>query len=337
MTTDAFPSGSATLMRHVTNQLGGTFLTPGSSLSLASLMCTLLLAAFLAVPRGRRIMPRLAAWRRALFPRRLWRSASSRADFGYFLFSGLGGGVLFGAMLWSGTAIAGGVDRALDRVSGPTAILPLPPAAAATLLTLATFLAYEFAYWLDHYLKHRSALLWQFHRVHHAAESLSLLTIFRVHPVDTIVFLNIVAVATGLTRGVLAHLLGPAAQPWAIGGTNALVLLTAAGLTHLQHSHLWVTFGPRWSRRLLGPAHHQIHHSADPRHFDRNFGNTLALFDRLFGTLHVPGARREVQRFGLDGAVADPHGWRAQLITPFAAAFALVVPPRRPAVPAEQR
>lgn len=312
------------LARFLAGQIGGTFLVAGSTLSLASLLCSLLLAAFLAVPRGRRVMLRLAVWRRALLPNRLWRSASGRTDFGYFLLSVLGAGTMIGALLLSGTAIAHDVDGLLDRVFGPGAALMLPPGVASAVLTLAAFVAYEFAYWLDHYLSHRVALLWQFHRVHHAAESLSLFTLFRVHPVDTIVFFNIAAVVTGVTGGVLGHVLGTAVQPWSVGGTNALVLLAAAGLTHLQHSHLWITLGPRWSRRLLAPAHHQIHHSADPRHFDRNFGNTLALFDRLFGTLHVPATRREVRRFGLGDAVADAHGWRAQLVTPFANAFALL-------------
>lgn len=63
---------------------------------------------------------------------------------------------------------------------------------------------------------------------------------------------------------------------------------------------------------------------------------TLALFDRLFGTLHVPSARREALRFGLDGALPDPHGWRAQRVTPFLDAAALLKLRReRRAVPAE--
>lgn len=336
MTIDRLLATAMTVRDVWANQLGGTFLASGSALSLASLACTALVAAFLAVPRGRRTMPRLAVWRRALFPRRLLRSASGRADLAYFAFSLLGSGLVLGWALLSGTAIAAGVGHVLAAAFGPVPSLPLPPIVASALLTLGLFLAYEFAYWLDHYCSHRIALLWQFHRVHHAAESLSLLTNFRVHPVDTIVFANIVAIVLGLVGGALGWLLGVTAHAWTIGDTNGLILLSAVLLTHLQHSHLWITFGPRWGRYLLSPAHHQVHHSADPRHFDRNFGSTLAMFDRLFGTLHVPTPRREALRFGLDGALPDPHGWRAQLVTPFLDAAALLRRRRqRPAVPAE--
>ena len=177
---------------------------------------------------------------------------------------------------------------------------------ATALLTLGLFLAYEFAYWLDHYLSHRVAFLWQFHRVHHAAESLSLLTNFRVHPIDTIVFANIVALVVGAVGGTLGWMFGRCdaalddrrqqrADP---GQRRAADAPPAFAFV----DHLRAALGAT----VLSPAHHQVHHSADPRHFDRNFGNTLALFDRLFGTLHVPTEKREALRFGLDGAVAQP-------------------------------
>ena len=45
------------------------------------------------------------------------------------------------------------------------------------------FLAYELGYWLNHYLSHRIAFLWEFHKVHHSATVLTPLTNFRVHPI----------------------------------------------------------------------------------------------------------------------------------------------------------
>jgi sterol desaturase/sphingolipid hydroxylase (fatty acid hydroxylase superfamily) len=49
------------------------------------------------------------------------------------------------------------------------------------------------------------------------------------------------------------------------------------------------------------PAHHQIHHSTDPRHFDRNLGYALSIWDWAFGTLWVPERRGRV-RLGCDEA-----------------------------------
>ena len=47
-------------------------------------------------------------------------------------------------------------------------------------------------------------MLWDFHKVHHTAEVLSPLTNFRMHPVDSVVFGNILAIFLGVTGGVLS-------------------------------------------------------------------------------------------------------------------------------------
>jgi sterol desaturase/sphingolipid hydroxylase (fatty acid hydroxylase superfamily) len=310
------------------NQLGGTFLGRGSTLAIDGLICTLLLAAFLAVPRGRCRLPRLRVWWRALFPRRLFRSASGRADIAYFLFGLFFYGLAFGWMLFSAGPLAGWVADGLTLVLGPAPAIAVPVLVQGVVLTILFFLAYEFAYWLDHFLSHKVPVLWQFHRVHHGAESLSLLTNFRVHPVDTLVFMHITAAVLGLSQGIARYTLGPTAHPWEIGGTNALIILTAVTLTHLQHSHLWITFGPTWGRWVLSPAHHQVHHSTDERHFDRNFGSTLALWDRLFGTFYLPSEKREARHFGLDDN-PSPHGLRAAFVTPFERTLALLPLGRR--------
>jgi sterol desaturase/sphingolipid hydroxylase (fatty acid hydroxylase superfamily) len=31
-----------------------------------------------------------------------------------------------------------------------------------------------------------------------------------------------------------------------------------------------------------------VHHSANPKHFNKNFGSCLALWDWMFGTLYMP-------------------------------------------------
>jgi sterol desaturase/sphingolipid hydroxylase (fatty acid hydroxylase superfamily) len=306
---DIIRSALTELFASAGRQVVGIFLTPGSTYSLAALGASLLLFVLAALPRGRRL--RFAVLARALFPRRIWRSASGRADLAYFTLGILLAGTMIGWALFSAEQVRALAADAL----GPAPERALPDWARAAIATPMLFLAYEFAYWLDHWLMHRVPLLWRFHKVHHQAESLSLFTNGRVHPVETIGFYNLVALAMGVTAALLDRLLGNA-QPWTIGGTNALIMLSAVTITHLQHSHLWLGFGPRWGRVLLGPAHHQIHHSDDPAHFNRNLGSSLALFDRLFGTFHMPAARRERLRFGVDDGEPNPHGFRAALFAP---------------------
>jgi hypothetical protein len=65
-------------------------------------------------------------------------------------------------------------------------------------MTLAGFLAYEIAYYIDRYLMHKAPVLWEFHTTHHTAEVLTPLTAFRVHPMDTLIFVNITAIAASV-------------------------------------------------------------------------------------------------------------------------------------------
>ena len=324
------------------HQVLGTFLAPGSTFSVGALALSLVVTTIVIVPIGRERRVSCATLRRALFPRRMWRSASGRTDLAFFVLGILFAGAAVGWAVMSAEAVrlwgVAGV-ASVGIVPRPTS---LPAPVAAVIATAALFLAYEFAYWLDHWAKHRFAVLWPFHRVHHQAESLSLFTNGRVHPVDTIIFHNIVAAVTGVAGAVLELVLGSDAMPLTFGGTNALIMLSSVVLTHLQHSHLPLGYGSRWGRWLLGPAHHQIHHSADPAHFNTNLGNSLTLFDRLFGTFHEPTRRPAGLRFGVNDGEPAPHSSRAGLVQPFVdagattgRALAGLVPFTRGAVPEE--
>ena len=195
------------------------------------------------------------------------------------------------------------------------------PWVASGVLTFIIYLAYEFAYWLNHWLCHRIPFLWEFHKVHHSAESLTL-TNFRVHPVDTLLFYNRRHRGSWNLAGAVSYVFGYPVNPWTLGGTNLLMFVSGWLLTYLQHSHLWMSFTGLAGKLLVSPAHHQIHHSTDPRHHNRNFGATLAIWDWLFGTLHTPKRTREPLRFGVDGLGYDPHGLKGALLMPFVDAFA---------------
>ena len=152
--------------------------------------------------------------------------------------------------------------------------------------------------------------------MHHTAEVLSPLTDFRVHPIDTIVYYNILAVFTGVTGGVVLYLLGKPIEAYTIANTNAFVLLFAFLVGNLQHSHLWIAFTGLWGRLFLSPAHHQIHHSTNPAHFNTNLGNFLGFYDWLFGTLHVPRKQREKLTFGVEPRSGDAHSLDGAMIDP---------------------
>ncbi len=274
----------------------------GSVFSAVSLASALAIAtaslAFARIRRGR--APRIKLLTRALFPRRILQSPSTRADIGLFLFNVFPPMIVFGWIIVSATQIGGLSDHALTTVFGERSKVIANPAHARTFATFMLFLAYEFGYWLDHYLSHKVPFLWEFHKVHHTAEVLSPLTAFRVHPVDTLVFANISSVILGLTGGILDYGFGASVSPFTLSGSNVILVAFIFLTVHLQHSHIWISFTGPLGKILLSPAHHQIHHSADPVHFNQNFGSCLSIWDWAFGTLTIPQRRRERLKFGAE-------------------------------------
>lgn len=196
----------------------------------------------------------------------------------------------------------------------------------AAIATAVLFLAAEFGYFLDHYLSHKIPFLWEFHKVHHTAEVLTPLTNFRVHPIDSLVYYNIIAVVLGLTSGLIDWSFGKTAVQFTLFNVNVFVMVWIYTLGELQHSQFWIAFTGTWGKFLLSPAHHQIHHSTNPIHFDRNMGNSLAIFDWMFGTLVVPSTRREKLTFGVEPRTADPNTISESLIAPVGAALRHLVP-----------
>ena len=328
---------SATLLPHVISRALGhlagavsnLFLAPGSIFSLMSLgMAFAVSAVFLLRPRRGKRRLRLRALWRALFPGRIWRHASTRADLGYLLLNTFVTGTLIGWALLSLAFVRGGATALLVHTLGPAPTAFLPPWAAEAVLTLGLFLAYDFAYWCDHYLKHRVSWLWAFHRIHHTAEVLTPVTAFRMHPVDSLIFSNICSLLVGVAYAVIDYGLGSNAHPALLSGTNIVLVLFLCTTIHLQHSHIRLAFTGIWGRIVFSPAHHHIHHSDDPRHYNTNLGSCLTVWDWMFGTLVMPEASQRL-RFGAGPAPEGAHSASGGLIHPFTQAAAILMQPLR--------
>src|SRR5581483_3229332 len=103
--------------------------------------------------RHRRL--RMATLIRALFPKRITRSPSTVADIGYFLFNVFVYAGIFGVVAVSYQFLTNAVISGLVFTFGPVTPTTLPDIVSRPIITLVLFLAYEFGYWVDHYLKHR--------------------------------------------------------------------------------------------------------------------------------------------------------------------------------------
>src|SRR5579862_7041244 len=177
----------------------------------------------------------VAAIARAIFSRRIILHRSTRADVCYFLLNALAFGALIGWTCLSSGTIAKAVSGALENSFGARSPVAAPDIVVRAGMTLLVFLAYELGYWIDHYLSHRIPFLWEFHKPHHSAEVLTPWTVWRVHPVDTIVFMNILALTIGPVTGLAAYLLGHETAVYRLDGTNVLLVFFIYAYVHLQH------------------------------------------------------------------------------------------------------
>src|SRR5262249_16955344 len=136
--------------------------------------------------------------------------------------------------------------------------------AFAVYFLISTFVGY----W-QHRLMHWR-LFWSLHRFHHSDPDLNVFTGFRANPAEMI---------SNLIPALLPmiFLKVPDASLFV-----AFVMITQA-INSLQHTQLPWNFGwlGRWI--IASPRNHQVHHSIDEEHRDRNFSD-CPLWDRLFGT-----------------------------------------------------
>ncbi len=197
----------------------------------------------------------------------------------------------------TGVAVAGTLLSPLFGVADPGVRLDHPLAMVAA--ALIPFMATDLSLYWTHRLFHRWPLLWRAHRLHHAPRMLTPLTAFRFWPQEQVVHMAGGVFMNGFGLGIVAATFGAAVDPLTLLGVNAFTLLWNLAFAHLRHSHVALAF-PRWlSVILVSPHMHQAYHSADAAHHDRNFATVFALWDRMFGTLHLP-ERTERFRFGID-------------------------------------
>lgn len=312
-------------LAHVFGLIKSLLFLPASFLSVWVLGATLALSALWYRYGGKRVR----SWRvlrRALFRRHHFTGRSARADQLMTVLNHLVFTTGFVAALLGLGALAATIRHGLAELTGVSQMFAIAPWAAQAITTVFAFLAYEFAYYTNHRMMHQVPFLWHFHKVHHTAETLSPLVNFRVHPVDAYIFTAFNVAAAGAMLGLCRWLFGAAAVPATVNGVNLVLVVAIYLFVSLQHTQVWMPFTGRLGRTLLSPAHHQLHHSIDPRHYHSNYGSVLALADRLFGTLRVPTKASPQLRFGVNDLTDDPHSVTGLLIVPCRDAWRELVP-----------
>lgn len=270
----------------------------------------------------------LMGFGRYLFPKSIYGHASAIDDYKFYVVNSffLLRVASWVATLWGLLAVADIVRFGMTYVMGQVPA-SLPTTFDLVLFSFFTFLALDFAKWLVHYFEHTIPILWEFHKVHHSAEVLTPVTNYRLHPVDFVVERLFVVIMTGIVAGVFSYWFPSGLVEYTIFNMSvfaALYLLT----NYLRHSHIPLSFG-RFDYVFCSPVLHQVHHSSEKRHHDKNYGLVFSFWDYFAGTLYIPKAG-ETYRFGLYGDDPRPfHGLLSLYFAPFKNAFHLLLRKRR--------
>lgn len=184
--------------------------------------------------------------------------------------------------------------------------------------SIAMFLADDFTKYLLHRWMHHWPMLWSIHKVHHSATTLTPVTVYRVHPLEGILYASRNAVAQGTVISLFYYMFGDRVDLVTIVGVNVLVFLFHVTGSNLRHSHISISYWPWLERVFISPAQHQLHHSIAAKHFDKNFGAALAVWDWLFGSLHLSEDHDTELAFGLDASENSSEAdLKTLYLTPF--------------------
>lgn len=241
----------------------------------------------------------------------LWWHKSARADYRFYLVNAVVFPLIMGPLLFGGDKIAIRLNQWFDIAPVTTD----PPGMAIMLLyTVLFFIVYDFGRFVAHSLLHDVPALWQFHKVHHSAEVLTPMTSFRAHPIDLAVMAWVPAMTTGLLTWLFHRYMSAGVTFYTYLGVHVIFFLGNL-IGNLRHWQVWLSYGKTLNNWLISPAHHQLHHSAEQRHWGCNRGFEIAVWDRVYGTLCVPQEDPEEFKMGLgDGTDGHWHGvWRMYL------------------------
>lgn len=230
--------------------------------------------------------------------------ADLASDLGYYFLSSLLPAILLSVPLGLAAVIA----QRFIPAGVPATMAALPLAARLAL----AFVIGEIGFYWGHRLSHEIPWLWRYHAIHHSPRHMYFLVNTRSHPVDTIV--------TRLFGMIPLYLLGLAGPSVAGSATPVFVIILGTFWGFFIHANLRVRLGAlEWI--VATPGFHHWHHSRI-EHINRNYASMLPVFDKLFGTLHLP--RTWPADYGIEQELAS--GFGAQLLEPMR--------PARPAPPA---
>lgn len=130
------------------------------------------------------------------------------------------------------------------------------------------FLATDLVWYWYHRFGHEINLFWAAHIVHHQSDDFNYTAAARITVIQ--------ALARGLFWSILPIIGFPAEM-------IAALLLIHGTYPFFTHTQLVGKLG--WLEYIIvTPSHHRVHHSSNPEYLDKNYGDMLIIWDKIFGT-----------------------------------------------------
>lgn len=161
--------------------------------------------------------------------------------------------------------IAGGCYFLYDALQKQYGLFEIKP---GLLLWLLLFLLTDFVWYWYHRLAHEINLLWMVHVVHHQSDDFNYTVSARITVLQSVVRTGFWAVLPliGFPAGMItAMLLIHGLYPFFI---HTRVIGKLGILEYI----------------LVTPSHHRVHHASNEQYLDKNYGDVLIIWDKLFGT-----------------------------------------------------
>ena len=252
-----------------------------------------------------------------IFDKSILFSKSSRSDFKLFFFNRIF--LMFvSPLLITQLAIATVIYHFLNSIPWLEfgMFVQTPKFVIITAFTTFVFILDDFTKFIIHRWMHKWPILWSLHKVHHSATTLTPLTIYRTHPLEGVVFTIRGSFTQGISISTFVFCFGNNVDLYTVIGVNVFVFCFNVAGSNLRHSHIGIRYW-RWLEYIIiSPAQHQLHHSVAIRHYDKNFGATLAVWDWIFGSLNHSEDTEHLTLGVKEKDISEPHSLHTLYVKP---------------------
>ena len=247
--------------------------------------------------------------------KKVWLGKSAQGDYKLLFANAVIRALLITPLLATPVSLAVLTAALLESSFGVPTSLSTSRTTVALLYTGCLFVLGDLSRYVLHRLVHTVPRLWEIHKVHHSATTMTPFTLYRQHPIE--LFLSDIRrlLVIGTVTGCFLYFFRHNLNSYDILGVNALGFVFNLLGANLRHSHAWLSYGITLEKLFISPAQHQIHHGKMETHYSSNYGSCLAIWDRIGGTL-LGASGVENLEFGLDDETDGHNSLVGALVTP---------------------